>query len=96
MRGALDEEVKKVTQGGIDDEELELAKKSLIAEQTYSHEGLQSLGVLVGSLAVINIDPDFVTTYPDRINAITPDQIQIVAQKLFKDNNSVSGVLNAQ
>ena len=96
LREAIKEEINKVLTQGVDDAELESAKKSLIAEQTYSHEGLQSLGLLAGSLAVIDIDPDFITTLPDRINAVTPDQIQIVAQKVLKDDNAVVGVLSGK
>ncbi len=96
VRVAMQEEIKKIAENGIDDAELELAKKSLIAEQTYGHEGLQSMGLLAGQLAIANIDPDFISTLPDSINAISADEIQIVAQKIFKDENKVTGVLHGK
>lgn len=93
VKKAIDAELEKVLKEGVTDDELELAKKSLLAEQIYEHEGLQNLSTLVGALAVLNVEPEFVSTLPDRINAVTTDEIQEAAQKVIKPENSVSGEL---
>lgn len=96
LKAAINEEIKTIIEKGVDDAELESAKKSLIAEQTYAHEGLQSLGVLAGQLSVIDIDPDFITTFPDRINAVDADEVRKAAERIFNDETSVTGVLSGK
>jgi zinc protease len=94
LEQAINEEVQKAIDEMVTEEELESAKKSLIADQIYSREGLQEMAYLAGEVTVVGLDPDYITTWGDRINAITPEQIQQAAMDVFKSSSSVTGILN--
>jgi zinc protease len=93
LEQSINEEVQKIADFGVSIEELEFAKKAIIAEQIYAKEGLSAMAHLAGQVAVVGLDPDYITTYSDRINAVSLDQIQDAANAVLKKSSSVTGIL---
>ena len=96
LEQAINEEIQKTIDEMVTEEELESAKKSLIADQIYSREGLQEMGYLAGEATVVGLDPDYITTWGDRVNAVTPEQIQQAAQDVLQSSSSVTGILDSE
>jgi zinc protease len=93
LEKAVNAEIEDIVKNGIDVNELNSAKKTLIADETYEKEGLQSLAFAVGELVAIGADPEYITNWSDRIDAVSADDIQQAAQYVFNKKNSVTGVL---
>jgi zinc protease len=93
LEEAINEEIADIVKNGINPDELNSAKKTLIADEIYAKEGLQSLAFAVGELIATGADPDYITTWSDRVNAVSADEIQQAAQYVFDKKNSVTGVL---
>ncbi len=96
LEQAINEEVQKTIDQFVTEEELESAKKSLISDQIYSREGIQEMGYLAGEATVVGLDPDYLTTWGDRINAVTSEQIQQAAQDVLNSSSSVTGILDSK
>ena len=96
LEQAINEEIQKSVDQMVTEDELESAKKSLIADQIYAREGLQEMGYLAAEATVIGLDPDYITTWGDRINAVTPEQIQQAAADVLKSSASVTGILDSE
>jgi len=93
LEQAINEEVQKIIDRGVSEEELESAKKSLVADQIYAREGLQEMAYLAGEATTVGLDPEYITTWTDRINAVTAMQVQQAAQEVLNQSSSVTGVL---
>ena len=93
LEKAINQEIKKFIEEGVTDEELANAKKSLVVSQVYAQEGLQSMAFNLGELVAVGAEPDYIVTYPDRINAVTADQVADAVSQVLQTKNSVTGVL---
>ena len=71
-------------QNGITEEELERAKRSAIAQAIYSLDNQRSLVNIVGQSLTIGRELEHVQEWPARIQAVTAEQVQQVAQKYLR------------
>lgn len=76
---------------GLTDDEIERAKRHLLAERLFSSERIFGIGELYGQ-DVILCDLDFADKYADRILSVTPDQVLDVARKYLRPENMVLGI----
>lgn len=96
LEQAINEEVQKIIDQPVTEEELSSAKKSMVAEQIYAREGIQQMAYAAGELTVIGLDPDYITTWGDRINAVTIEQVQQAASDILGSAPNVTGVLQSE
>jgi zinc protease len=71
----------------VSDEELDKAKNEILGEFIVDRQSLQTRADELGQDAVVLKDPDLVNTEPARFLAVTPADIQRVAQKYFVPEN---------
>lgn len=67
-------------------DELARIKTGVIAESIYQRDSPFGQAMLIGSLLAVGLDWRLKDTYADDIDAITPEQVQAVARKYFKDD----------
>jgi len=74
-------------------EDLERVKTQLIAEAIYAQDSQASLAQWYGAALTTGLSVDDIRSWPDRIRAVTAEQVRAVAQKWLDKNRSVTGYL---
>ncbi|PWT90942.1 MAG: peptidase M16 [Proteobacteria bacterium] len=94
FEAALDDIVKNaVDGGGISAEAVERAKQRMIAAAIYSRDSLSGPARIVGTALSLGRTLEDVQSWPDKIAAVTPDQVRAAAQAVIHDDVAVTGVL---
>ena len=84
---SLRAEIKKLQEAPVSAAELEKAKNQIITSQLRQRETNNGKADALGHAAVLFGDPARVNTYLERLQAVTPADIQRVAKKYFTDEN---------
>ncbi|HVA12201.1 MAG TPA: pitrilysin family protein [Stellaceae bacterium] len=93
FEAALDGIVKTALDGGIAADQVERAKQRMIAEATYARDSLSGPARIVGTALALGRSLDDVQSWPDRIAAVTLDQVRAAAKAVIRDDIAVTGVL---
>ena len=89
----LDEELAKVVSAGVSDAELRKAKNIAVAEFWRSLETNSGRAQALGTYEVFHGDWQKLFSAPERYEAVTREQVQKVAARVFARNNRSVGVL---
>lgn len=81
LESSLLKQIKQLQTFSVSTEELARAKAQIAADKIYSSDSITAKAYEIGSLAAINLPWQIERDYLKHINAITPHQIQIVANK---------------
>jgi zinc protease len=90
---AVDRVIADVAQNAVRAEDLERVKTQLIAEAIYAQDNQATLARWYGAALTTGLSIDDVRSWPDRIRAVTSDQVRAAAQKWLDKNRSVTGYL---
>jgi zinc protease len=90
---AIDAVIAEVAQNPVRAEDLERVKTQLIAEAIYAQDNQASLARWYGAALTTGLSVDDVRSWPDRIRAVTAEQVRAAAQKWLDKNRSVTGYL---
>jgi zinc protease len=90
---AVDAVIAEVAQNAVRAEDLERVKTQLIAEAIYAQDNQASLARWYGAALTTGLSVDDVRSWPDRIRAVTAEQVRAAAQKWLDKNRSVTGYL---
>jgi zinc protease len=82
-----------VGQNSVRAEDLERVKTQLIAEAIYAQDNQATLARWYGAALTTGLSIADIRSWPDRIRAVTADQIRNVAQKWLDKKRSVTGYL---
>jgi len=93
FEASLDDIVKAALEGGITAEEVERAKQRMIAAATYARDSLSGPARIVGTALSLGRSLDDVQNWPEKIAAVTPDQVRAAAKAVIHDDIAVTGVL---
>ena len=93
LEAGIDKIIADVLKNGVTQEELDRAKKSLIASLVYAQDSAMGLGYMYGGALATGLTVDDVATYPDQIAKVTVDEVNAAARAVFKPENSVTGML---
>ncbi len=93
VEAAIDAELAKIIRDGVDKEELARAKTLLKADTIYAREGLQSIAYILGWLRAAGLSTDYFLKWPEKIDAVTAQEVQDAAKAVFDTRHSVTGVL---
>jgi len=72
-------------------EDLDGVKTQLITEAIYTQDDQEAMAVRYGEALSSGLSIDDVRNWPDRIRAVTPDQVRIAAQRWLDKKRSVTG-----
>jgi zinc protease len=90
---AVEAEVKKLLAEGVTDEEAERSKTRMQAEAAYARDSLTGPANLFGSALAQGRTVADVEEWPDRIGAVSVDQINAAARFVIDDKTAVTAVL---
>ena len=96
LEAAMDAVLEEIRENGITEEELERAKRSVLAQAIYSQDSQQTLARIIGSALVIGHSLEDVQTWPQRIQEVTAQDVQEAARRWLDENRSVTGYLEAK
>lgn len=90
---AIDKVIADVAQNPVRAEDLERVKTQLIAEAIYAQDNQATLARWYGAALTSGLSVDDIRSWPDRIRAVTAEQVRAAAQKWLDKKRSVTGYL---
>jgi len=90
---AIDDLIADIEQNGIRSEDLERVKTQLVAEAIYAQDNQATLARWYGGALSTGLSIQDIRGWPDRIRAVTADQVRQAAQNWLDKKRSVSGYL---
>ena len=93
LEAEADAVIAQVVDKGVTDEELERAKSRMIADAIYAQDHQASMARWYGQALMTGATVEDVRTWPDRIRAVTAQQVQDVAREWLDKKRSVTGYL---
>jgi zinc protease len=89
----IDRVISDVAQNTVRAEDLERVKTQLIAEAIYAQDNQATLARWYGAALTTGLSIEDIRSWPDRIRAVTAEQIRDAAQKWLDKKRSVTGYL---
>ena len=89
----IDDVIADIVKKPIGAEDLERVKTQLIARAIYAQDDQAVLAILYGRALTIGLSTEDIRSWPDRIRAVTAEQVRAAAQKWLDKKRSVTGYL---
>ncbi|MGB8274887.1 MAG: pitrilysin family protein [Alphaproteobacteria bacterium] len=93
---AVDAEIAKLVSEAAPADEVERAKKSMLADAVYARDSMPAAARIIGTALTTGSTVEDVESWPDRIGAVTVAQVQAAARDVLVLRNSVTGELLAE
>ena len=90
---AVDNVIADVAKNPVPSEDLERVKTQLIAEAIYAQDNQATLARWYGGALTTGLSIEDIRSWPDRIRAVTAEQVRAAAQKWLEKKRSVTGYL---
>jgi zinc protease len=93
VEAALQAEVKKLLKDGVSEKEIKRAVKSMMASAVYARDSLRVAPNIIGRALSTGRTIADVESWPDRIKAVTVDEVNAAARAIFRTETSVTAIL---
>lgn len=93
LETAIDEELAKLIEEGVTEEELERAKFGIQSLAVYSRDNLSTLARIFGVALTSGATVEDIERWPDLVEAVTPDDVLAAARLVLVERQSVTGML---
>lgn len=93
LEAALDAQIELLVDDGVTEEELARVKKRMLAQAVYARDSLSSSVRAFGAALTTGLTVADVEAWPERISAVTADQILAAAKMVFQPTQSVTARL---
>jgi zinc protease len=93
LKQALEQQIKSLRDTPVSAQELDRVKAQVVASNVYQRDSVFYQAMQIGLLETVGLDWHLADEYVDRIRAITPEQVQKVAQKYLTDDHLTIAVL---
>jgi zinc protease len=93
VEGAIDAEIVKIISGGVTESELEKAKNRYVRSMIFARDNQSGMANIYGATLATGGTVADIAEWPDRVRAVTADQIKAVAAKYLNPDRSVAGYL---
>lgn len=90
---AMDGVIANLVANAVPAADLERVKTQLIAEAIYAQDNQATLARWYGAALTVGLTVEDIRSWPDRIRAVTSDQVRAAAQKWLEKTRSVTGYL---
>ena len=91
LEAALVAQIEKIKTDGVTQQELDRVKAAVIAADVYQRDSMFYQAMQIGQLETMGYSWHLLKEYPEKLKAVTSEQIQAVAKKyLVKDNMTVA------
>jgi zinc protease len=89
----IENQIGDIIENGVTKDELERAKKALIAETIYAREDLKTLAYLFGQMMVVGVGMDYANDWEKNVDKVSSKQVQNAAREVLQHDKSVTGYL---
>ena len=93
LEKALDSELKQLAKDGLPAKNIEDAKKRLTRTAIFARDGIMAPGYVYGEALSTGHKVEDVEAWPDRIKAVTPEEVNAALRALVANTNAVIGLL---
>lgn len=93
VEAALDAAVEELLTNGVTDQEVAAAKERMQASAIYALDDPGSVARIFGTALTLDLSVEHVESWPDRIAAVTTDQVMAAARGVLQPERSVTGIL---
>lgn len=93
LEAAMDAEIAALLSDGVSDEEVERVKTRLVREAVYARDSLSTAARIFGAALSTGLSVDDVEAWPERIAAVTAEQVNAAARAVLVPETSVTGLL---
>jgi len=93
LEEAIDAELLRLLEHGVDPDDVDDAKRRLQADALYSRDSFDGPSDLLGMALAIGRNLEDVAQWPDRIGAVTVQDVIAAARALLREHNSATGIL---
>lgn len=93
VEAAIDGEIAKIVKDGVTAKELDSAKNRFLRSMIFARDNQSSMANIYGSTLTTGGTVKDVEEWPDRVRAVTAEQIRAVAAKYLDQKHSVTGYL---
>jgi len=93
LEEAIDLEIARLLKDGVTAEEVSRAKNQLVSSSDYARDSLRRGAMAIGTALTTGQTVADVEAWPERIGAVTPQQVNAAARLVFNVVNSVTGAL---
>jgi zinc protease len=93
VRDALHDQIANLIKDGITADELKRAKQRLIDSAIFARDSVGGPARVLGAALASGQTVADVEAWPDRIRAVTVEQVDAAAREVFNENRSTTGVL---
>src|SRR5690348_10902661 len=90
---AIDAVIADIEQNGVRAEDLDRVKTQLVAESIYAQDNQATLARWYGGALATGLSIEAIRSWPDRIRAVTAEQVREAAQEWLEKKRSVTGYL---
>jgi zinc protease len=90
---AMDEVIANLAQSAVRAEDLERTKTQMIAQAVYAQDSQTTLARWYGAAVTVGLSVDDIRAWPDRIRAVTAEQVRDAARAWLDKKRSVTGYL---
>ena len=93
VEAAVDAEIARIVKDGVTEKELESAKNRFLRSMIFARDNQSSMANLYGAALATGGTVEEVEEWPDKIRAVTAEQVQAAAAKYLGVDHSVTGYL---
>lgn len=93
LEKAVDEEIAKLLAEGVTRDELDRARQKLLDSAVFARDSLSAGARALGEALAVGLTVEQVESWPERISAVTVEQVNEAARRVFDDRKSVTGWL---
>jgi zinc protease len=93
LEAKVEEELAKLIDGGVTASELARAKKRMQSTAIFARDSLSGGARTLGAALALGLKVDDVEAWPERIGAVTVEQISAAAKAVLKEGRSVTSYL---
>jgi zinc protease len=96
LEQGIRQEIARLQRDGISPEELQRVKAQVVAAQVYQRDSMFYQGMLIGQMETAGLSWRDEKIMLERLNAVTAEQVQAVAQKYLQDDGLTVATLDPQ
>ena len=93
VEAGLRAELARLLEDGVSEEEVEVAKRRMVADAVYARDSLGGGPRIFGRALTTGETVESVESWPERIEAVTVEQVNDAAKAVFDDRHSATGIL---
>lgn len=93
VQAAVNAEIERLIKDGVSETELNQARNRFLKSMIFARDSQTGMARIYGSALAVGQSVEDVQTWPDKIRAVTPEQIRDVAERYLKPSIAVTGYL---